>query len=256
MIKRTDLPAVFVFFLAVCIAALYPAEASAEPAERIARADELFEKGGLDNYREAVEIYTEIADADPENFEANWKAARALRELGEEHRMQGVEGYEDICEEYGGKGMVYAEKAIELEPERVEGYLYYGMNVSTYSEGVGLLTAIREGLKNKTQSNLEKAYELDPDFNGGMPVYVLGRFWQVVPWPYTDRDKAMALYREFQDTKHFEENVPARIFLAELLDRRRGRAYKEEARELLESVLEMDAHPYWHDKARAMLDDM
>jgi len=256
MIKRTGLLAVLVFFMAVCIMAINPAESTAKPEQRISRADELFKKGGLDNYRQALEIYTEIADADPENFEAQWKTARVLREFGEEHRMQGVEGYEDICEEYGRKGMEYAEKAIELEPDRVEGYLYYGMNVSTYSEGVGLLTAIREGLKNKTQSNLERAYELDPDFNGGMPVYVLGRFWQVVPWPYTDRDKAMELYREFQETNHFEENVPARIFLAELLDRRRGRAYKEEAQELLESALEMDAHPYWHDKARSMLDDM
>lgn len=224
--------------------------------ENLQKADELFEEGGLNNFQQSIDIYKSIISEEPENFEAHWKLARALREYGEEHRRLGTEGYEDVCSRYVKEGMSYAERAIELEPDRAEGYLYYGMNVGTYSEGVGTLTALREGLKNKTQANLEKAYELDPHFANGTPIFVLGRFWQVVPWPYTDRDKAESLYREFQATAYYEQNVESRIFMAELLNRKRGDEHKDVARQMLEEVLELDAHEYWHLQATRMLEDM
>ena len=248
-------------FLALLIAFLLivPAMASGEsiePDSMIKKADALYLEGGLDNYKQAIDIYKKVISEDSDNFEAHWKLARALREYGEEHLRQGTPNYEEICAEYGAKGMEYAQKAIELNPDHPGGYLYYGINVGTYSEGVGIITALREGLKDKTQTNLEKAYELDPHFERGAPILSLGRFWHVVPWPYSDKEKAEELYREFQNTKYYKDNVECRIYLAELLKERWGRKPKKEARQLLEEVLEMDTHEYWQEKARNMLDDL
>ena len=231
-------------------------EGNAEFDEQIRKADELFLDGGLDNYKEAMEIYKDVISRDPENYEAHWKGARSIREYGEEHLRLGKPDYEEACREYGRKGMEYAEKAMALNPDHPGGYLYYGINVGTYSEGVGIVTALREGLKDKTQENFETAYEMDPHFEMGAPILSLGRFWQVVPWPYRDTDKAEELFREYQETEYWDEVIEGRIYLAELLKGRWGRRHKAEARELLEAALEMDAHEYWHDMAREMLDDL
>ncbi len=262
MKKRIGLAALLIAFLLAALVAV-PAVVSAENGEenanydeQIRKADELFLEGGLDNYKKAMEIYKDVISHDPDNFEAHWKAARAIREYGEEHLRLDKPGYEEVCKEYGRKGMEYAERAIELDPDHPGGYLYYGINVGTYSEGVGIVTALREGLKDKTQDNFEKAYELDPHFEMGAPILSLGRFWQVVPWPYRDNDKAEELYREYQETEYWDEVIEGRLYLAELLKGRWGRGPKREARELLEAALEMDAHEYWHDMAREMLDDL
>ena len=52
--------------------------------------------------------------------------------------------------------MHYAERAIDLNKKGVQGYFYYGLCVGSYSDGVSILTALREGLKGKTQRALKK----------------------------------------------------------------------------------------------------
>jgi hypothetical protein len=86
----------------------------------------------------------------------------------------------------------------------------------------------------------------------------IGRFWQVVPWPYNDKDKAMEYYREFQKTEHFktETGVSARIYMAELLMDKRGKEPKEEAQKLLAEAISITDKPYWKKQATQMLDEL
>ncbi len=219
----------------------------------IEKADAYYRAGGLDNYKQAIDLYKAVIAEDPEHFEAYWKLARSIREYGMEHQRLGIEGFEDVCREYGQKGMAYAQKAIDLNPEHPGGHLYYGINVGIYSDGVGIITALREGLKDKTQSSFEKAYELDRYFENGAAILSLGRFWQVVPWPFRDISKSEEFYREFQKTEYFDKVIEGRIYLAELLKGKRGRRHDPEAKQLLEEALQMDAHPYWHNMARELL---
>ena len=220
--------------------------------------DALMKEGNLQDLKEVVELYEAELASHPDNFEANWKCAKACRLYGDLAKRMEKQGWEDICAEYGKKGMKYAKKAIDLEPDKPNGYYYYGLCVGTYSDGVGLITALREGLKDKTQNNLEKAYEIDKHFENGGPIVAIGRFWQVVPWPYNDADKAMEYYREFQETDHFEtaEGVNARVYMAEILIDRWGSEPKEEARQLLNEVIELTDDPYWKERAEEMLTDL
>ena len=132
--------------------------------DTITQADALFEKGDITNIAsilESISLYIKAVEANPNSYEANWKCARAHREYAD-HALEGEhEGWEDICKEYGKKGMGYAEKAQELEPEKVEGHYYYGLSAGTYSDGVSILKALREGLKGSTQDAFYDAYEID-----------------------------------------------------------------------------------------------
>jgi len=231
-------------------------ETAAGEQTKLEKANALLATKELDKLKQAISIYKEILKNDPQNFEATWRCAKAYREYGYKAKQKRVSGWEDICAEYGKIGMEYSQKAIELKPDEAQGYFFYGLNVGVYSDGVGIITALREGLKNKTQENLEKAYEIDKTFDNGGPMLALGRFWQKVPWPYNDKDKAIEYYRELQETKYFGHHVESYIYLAELLMDKWGKKPKREARSLLNEAIESTDNPYWQERARELLAEL
>jgi tetratricopeptide (TPR) repeat protein len=218
----------------------------------LTEADAAYGDGGLENAKKAIPLYLKAVEANPDSYEVNWKTARAHREYGNKAKRKKVEGWEDICRDYGKAGMTFAQKAIDIAPDRVEGHYYFGLSVGTYSDGVSILKAIKEGLKNKTQSSFEKAYELDKMYNDAGPILSLGRFWSVLPWPMRDRKKALAFYNEFQATPYFADNAEAKIFVAELLMKLKGDENKSKAQRLLNEAAQSD-DPYFRNWANELL---
>jgi tetratricopeptide (TPR) repeat protein len=221
----------------------------------LAEADKVFDQGGLENYKKSIDLYLKAVEQQPDDYEANWKSARAYREYADKAKKKGVEGWKDICAQYGKDGMQYAQKAIELKPTRPDGHYYYGLNVGIYSDGVSILTALSEGLKGKTQQSFEKTYEINKMYKEGGPMLSLGRFWAVLPWPLRDRKKSLAYYREYQETKFFATNTEAQLFLAELLIQIGGDENKAEAKGYLQKGLKSD-DPYlknWAEELKAKL---
>jgi tetratricopeptide (TPR) repeat protein len=243
--KRKTLCGLFLFMLI-----LFPFHLLA--ADYIAEADELFEQGGLKNYKQAIELYQKAIAENPGSYEANWKCARAFREYGDAAKSQKVEGWKDICAQYGKEGMQYAQKASELDPAKPDGYYYYGLNVGIYSDGVSVFTALAEGLKDKTQGSFEKTYEIDKMYNKAGPILSLGRFWAVLPWPMRDRKKSMKYYREYQATEYFTDNMKAHVYIGELLIQMGGDKNKSEAKGYLEKAAQSD-DPFFRDKAKELL---
>ncbi|MBW2432739.1 MAG: hypothetical protein JRF36_03995 [Deltaproteobacteria bacterium] len=214
----------------------------------LAQADRIFDQGGLENYKKSIDVYIKAVEKQPDDYEAAWKCARAHREYADEAKKKGIEGWQDICAQYGKAGMQYAQKAIELKPQRPDGHYYYGLNVGIYSDGVSVFTALKEGLKDKTQKSFEETYEINKMYNDGGPMLSLGRFWAVLPWPMRDRKKSLAYYREYQQTEYFATNTEAQLFLAELLIQIGGDDNKAEAKGYVEEALKSD-DPYFKDWA-------
>jgi tetratricopeptide (TPR) repeat protein len=227
--------------LAAAISALFLFFASGAMAvDYLAEADKIFDQGGLENYKKSIDLYVKAIEQQSDDYEATWKCARAYREYADQAKKKGVEGWKDICAQYGKAGMQYAQKAIELRPQRPDGHYYYGLNVGIYSDGVSILTALSEGLKGKTQQAFEKTYEINKMYKEGGPMLSLGRFWAVLPWPLRDREKSLSFYREYQETKFFATNTEAQLFLAELLIQIGGDKNKAEASGYLEQGLKSD----------------
>jgi tetratricopeptide (TPR) repeat protein len=232
--------------LSITLIAIFSVGAMA--ADYVAEADKLFDQGGLENYIQAIDLYLKALGENPNSYEANWKCARAHREYGDDARKAKVQGWEDICAEYGKKGMQYAARAIELDPEKPDGHYYYGLSVGVYSDGVSIFTALGEGLKDKTQSSFEKTYAIDKMYKEGGPMISLGRFWAVLPWPMRDRKKSLQYYREYQETQWFATNTEAQLFLAEVLIQMGGKEKKAEAKGFVDKALQSD-DPYFKDWA-------
>ena len=171
-------------------------------------------------------------------------------------KRAGLENMEDICTKVGKKGMEVADKAIKLKPDQPHGYFWYGSCVGTYKDGVGLLAAIKEGLKDQTQSNFEKAYEIDKMYEEAGPILALGRFWSVLPWPLKDNDKALEYFREYQKTEYFNQKDDGPVYLAECLIDEGGDEYEAEAKKLCERVIKNSDNKWFKDWAQRLLEDI
>ena len=237
---------------ALCIFLVMMFPLSLMATDYVVEADKLFDQGGLANYKQAIELYRKAIAANPASFEANWKCARSYREYGDTAKSQKVEGWKKICAKYGKEGMQYAQKAIELDPAKPNGHYYYGLSVGIYSDGVSVFTALAEGLKGKTQSGFEKAYEIDKMYNKAGPILSIGRFWAVLPWPLHDRKKSLKYYREYQATEYFSDNMEAHVYLGELLIQMGGDKNKAEAKGYLEKAVQSN-DAYYRDRAKELL---
>jgi tetratricopeptide (TPR) repeat protein len=233
---------------------MLPCLCSAGTADLLRQADLAYAANTPGSIQESLSLYEQVLEERPHSFEANWKAARAARFVAETAKRRGVDNWEGICSRFGKKGMEYASKAIELRPERVEGHFYYGLSVGNYADGVSIFTAIGQGLKGKTQTHLEKAVEIDKTYEQATPVLALGRFWEILPWPMRDRDKALDLYREAQDLipedSRFRQEL--QVYLGGLLLDMGDHA--QEARNLLQEAARGES-AYFRDWAGRILQE-
>jgi tetratricopeptide (TPR) repeat protein len=209
----------------------------------------LIRNNSLQSYKKAMDLSLVAVQQQPNSFETNWVCAKAHYAYADESMRQGVNGWKEICKSYGRKGMEYAEKAIAMNPLRVEGHFWYGCSVATYSDGAGIIDTIREGTK-KTQKAFETAYALDKMYEDASPVLALGRFWSVLPWPLKDKKKAVVYLEEYH--AYFPDNPEGLVYLAEAyLDVKE----KGKARQLLKKAAASDDR-YYSSRAGKLLADM
>ncbi|MFP4629172.1 MAG: hypothetical protein ACLFMQ_00460 [Desulfohalobiaceae bacterium] len=231
------------------------ADSSAQEPQILELADSLAEDDGFLQRQIAFELYKQVPRLHPESYQAHWKAARAYYVAGTVAERSRPEGWEDLCADYGEKGMEHAQKAIELNPQRVEGNFYYGLCAGVYSEGISLVAAALQGLRKKAREHLEKAYELNKTYMNGVPALALGRYWEILPAVAgRDLQKALEYYQEAdrimpQDSEHRPELNFYMGALLLKLDRQ-----EKKARELLQQAA-LSEHPYFSRQARDVLQE-
>lgn len=162
--------------------------------------------------------------ARPDDFGLLWRKAR-LR-WSQADRLQG-EARKKLAKEAWELG----EKATQLHPKRVEGHYWAGVGVGAYSQAVGIMSALTQGLEGRFNGFIDRAIEIDPDYFGGAPVAAKGRYHFELPWPKRNLNKAVELLTRV-NTKH-PDNLRAWLFRAEA---ELARGQPELAQEALEQV--------------------
>lgn len=213
-------------------------------------ADALFEKGDIGSIKESIPLYIKAVETNPGSYEANWKCARAHSEYADRAFKQNMDGWKDICIKYGKDGMRYGAKAIELEPQKIEGNYWYCLCVKSYSDSVSVFTALKEGLKGKFQKAIETAYEKDKMYRSGGPIKGLGRFWYVLPFPYHSVKKSLMYFEEHH--KLFPNDPEGLVWYAEvLIDKKK----KDQAMSLLKKAAASD-DSYYSSQAKKMMKEL
>jgi tetratricopeptide (TPR) repeat protein len=187
----------------------------------------------LGDAQQAADIWTSAVAANPKDYTAAWKAARARYWLGGH-----VAGDEEKVAELQ-RGMDAARKAIAAAPERPEGHFWLAATMGALAE----LKGMRAGLKYRgaIRDELQRVLQIDPAFQQGSADRALGRWYYKVPGLFGGSKKKSEEHLRKSLTYNPNSTV-SRYFLAEtLLDMNR----KPEAIAELERVLAITPDPDW-----------
>ena len=135
------------------------------------------------------------------------------------------------------EGKALGEKYIEKYPASAEFRYWYLVNLGSWAQVYGILTAAREGVSDLMRTHSEKIIELDPEYQNGGGYFMLGAVHFKSPyipfllsWP--DNDDAIKYLQLSVDTGNAEMNQ--KNYLARALSKD---GQDKKARALLEEVL-------------------
>lgn len=220
---------IFIFFINIFYSLFsYPLDFS-NPAslEKIwkNRQSEEGQKELLDFVKKASES-SEISDS----YDLNWRVARLTYYAGNFGIGHKTLTKKELLQVFK-YGYESAEKAKELEPEKVEGYFWFAVNLGSYGLTKGVLTAL--GNAKTGRDALLKAAEIDETYWWGGPYRILGRYYQEVPKLISFGDKEIAenyFKKAIEIAPEFRLNT---VYLALLLE---SEGLKEEALSLFKKA--------------------
>lgn len=216
----------------VIVAALWTISVSAAepaPASLIAELDAQYAARGGEGDKVADQGISAALKAHPGDYEVLWRASRLRWWIAD-----GATG-ERLKKQVGKESWNLAERAVQANPKGVEGHYYAACGIGVYSQAIGILKALGEGVEGKFNERLDKSIALDASFERGGPVIAKGRYFFELPWPKRDLEKATELLKKAQ-AKH-PENIRAGLYLAETL-LKDGEA--QEAKAVIEKVMTAD----------------
>jgi hypothetical protein len=152
----------------------------------------------------------EAAKLAPDEYDVLWRLARLYVWLAEDPKVAGKEQ-----SSLGKKAWDYGDRATRANPARVEGWYWAVGGMGNYSLGIGVISALREGIEPKFRERLSAAEKLDPDYIHGAIQTAWGRFYYKLPWPKYDPRKSEEYFRAA--LKKNPASVRAHIYLGELL---------------------------------------
>jgi tetratricopeptide (TPR) repeat protein len=195
--------------------------------------DVLWEKRGvLENAEASIISYKMVLEADANSYEACWKIARAYFFLGD--MLPETKVMRSRHKERGVEGMRYAKKALELNPQGIEGHYYYTLSLAQYSIGISIIRALAKGLGPDYEEHIGKALEIDKMYDYAGPLRAVGRYWYKLPWPKRNIKKSIGYLEEAVASA--PTNIRGHVYLAESYLKAKE---KELAKEQLQKALEI-----------------
>ena len=167
--------------------------------------------------------------AEYDSFEVNWRLSSLLN-----WQANGFEG--DKKADLGKQAWEAGDKAIAAKPSDVRGHYQAGTGIGLYSEGVGILTALSQGLEGKFKERIQAALKIDKDYLDGQPQVVWGRYFFKLPWPKRDVDQSIKVLTEA--VRSHPHNWRAKIYLADSLA---DNGKTEDARRFVQDVIDSRA---------------
>jgi len=222
---------ILVFLVVVCFAFSMSGQ---NADELIVKGDELYnEMKDMASAKEAEALYREALLMMDNKYEAFWRISRILYYIGE-HTEKKKERQTIFAQ-----GVYYAQKAIDLEPEKPDGHYWHGVNNGKYGETRGVLKSLF--LVKPIKEAMNKVIELDRSYEDGGPDRVLGRVYFKLPG-FAGGSKEKSLEHLLKSKEYGPNDAVTRIYLAETY---LSQDEKDKAREELEYVLNMEPDLRW-----------
>ena len=212
----------------------------------------------IEKVKKSLDLSQNVLKQYPDNYETLWRAERAAGYYCECALGLQVEGWEDICLEWGKKGETYALKAQMINPDRVEAYFWQIYCTGKYGQATNVFTAIKERIHIKLEECMLKACEKNKSYLDYYPVISIALFYFRLPWPLRDMDKAVKYYKEYILNAKKPWSINYRnVECAELLLSMEKAGQARKAKKLLSAALDENNLPkYYRNKAIKLLKEI
>lgn len=222
---------IFGFLVVLCLSLfLFPQDIE----ELISQGDKLvYEMSDLATAKEAESKYLKALNLMDNKYEGYWRMSRVLYYIGE-HTEKKKERKNIFA-----RGVYYAEKAVELEPDKPDGHYWHGVNNGKYGETRGVLKSL--SLVKPIKRAMNKVIEIDRSYEDGGADRVLGRVYYKLPG-FAGGSKDKSLEHLLKSKEYGPDDAVTRIYLAETY---LAIKQKDKAREELEYVLNMEQDSRW-----------
>jgi len=188
-----------------------PAAAPAAPADWKARYEVLYATRDQNaSLKEMFELVEGVLAKDPNDYEARWRLATLYC-----WQANGMADGSELKASRGKKCWDEGEKAVALNSSDVKGQYWATVGMGLYAEGLGILSALSQGIEGKFKTRVKLAIAADKDYLDGGPTMLFGRFYWKLPWPKRDVDESIKLLRATIEAH--PKNLRARIYLADSL---------------------------------------
>lgn len=187
----------------------------------------------------------------PDNCEVYWRLAEITFKTADEEK-DGVKRkrlYEKTIE--------YADKALEINPQSLEGQYWKGCSSARLAEMAGIFSAI--GLVKGAKEALSKTIEIDSNHRYSvLSKAVLAAIYTVPPWPLKDLEKAekYALEAVEQDPNLTIASQNLAMFYIASKQMKKARTELERGLAIKNPTYIWDSELYDWPKMRALLKDM
>jgi hypothetical protein len=163
--------------------------------------------------------------ATSDDYDKLWRAARWYHWVADDASSDGQR------KALAKEGWDVGEKAKKINPTGVEGKYWTSVDIGAYSEAVGVITALAQGLESKFRDPILEVVAADPnsqnpnlDFVG--PEMAIGRYYYKLPWPKRSDSKSKEWLNRAINAR--PDNLLAHYYLADTLkDHDKEAAQKE-----------------------------
>lgn len=183
---------------------------AADAASFATRLDELWKtRDSADSVKLNDEVIRDGLKAFPADYELLWRSARI--------RWWVADGLSDekLKKQVAKEGWNFAKRAVEAKPQGPEGKYYTALSIGAYSQAVGILKALSEGLEGQFVENLDFSIKNNESFDRYGGHTAKGRYHWELPWPKRNLGKSKEELQKSID-KH-PEHLRNYYFLADTL---------------------------------------
>jgi tetratricopeptide (TPR) repeat protein len=180
------------------------------PAALLAEVDAAYKERDAPGAMERMGAKLEDAEKRwPGDYDVLWRLARHYFWLSDAPDLEKKEK-----SRLGKIAWQFGDRATAANPARVEGWNYAAAGMGNYALGIGVISALRQGIEGKFKERLQKAGQIQHDFEHGAIHTAWGRFWYELPWPKYSASRSRASLTEALRLN--PDNVRAHVYLADL----------------------------------------
>lgn len=210
------------------LGALLVSPLTAAPADTIQQADGIFAaRTDFSGAEQALSLYKKVMEENPDNIEAQWKAARAIYWIAD--HSTSTKDKLRLFEE----GIKMAEKTVQLDPKSVDAHFWLGGLYGSYGETKGVLKSL--ALVKPIRREMDAINRLDDTYQGGAGYRVMGIVDYKVPG-FAGGSRKRAIENLNKALEIDPNNAFTRFYLAEYFQLTKNKAKALEHLDALEKI--------------------